>query len=106
MRRALKTSRARFLAFLKMTPLLSGRSGRGGGWNRQRTATTPNPSLPRRGIIFTAGGEPKDDEFFARDDRPKEVFTRTLKRQTYLAQQILKTKVRAQRVEARLCHKT
>jgi hypothetical protein len=51
-----------------MTPLLSGRRGRGGGWYRQRTATTPTPSLPRRGIIFIAGGEPKNHELFARND--------------------------------------
>jgi hypothetical protein len=53
---------------MKMTPLLSGRRGGGGGWHRRRLATTPNPSLPRRGMIFITGGEPKDHEAFAQDD--------------------------------------
>ena len=36
---------------LKMTPLLSGRRGGGGAWLARRPATTPDPSLPRRGIF-------------------------------------------------------
>jgi hypothetical protein len=31
------------------------------------SATTPDPSLPRRGIIFIADGEPKDHEVSAED---------------------------------------
>jgi hypothetical protein len=34
-----------------------------------RLATTPDPSLPRRGITFTTIGEPKDNEVFAGDER-------------------------------------
>jgi hypothetical protein len=44
----------------KMTPLLSVRRGRGGGWYRRQMTASPNPSLSRRGIIFIAGGDPKD----------------------------------------------
>jgi hypothetical protein len=43
----------------------------GQGWwvVSSTTATTPNPSLPRRGIIFMTGGEPKDHEVSARNDK-------------------------------------
>jgi hypothetical protein len=37
-----------------MTPLLSGRRSRGGGWYRRQSAITPDPSLSRRGIVFSA----------------------------------------------------
>jgi hypothetical protein len=40
----------------------------GGGWCPRRTATTPNPSLPRRGIVLMTSGEPRDHEVFAQDD--------------------------------------
>ena len=32
-------------------------------------STTPDPSLRRRGIIFMHGGEPKDHDVFARNDK-------------------------------------
>jgi len=45
---------------MKMAPLLSGRRGR--GWwvaTSAFRATTPDPSLIRRGIIFMHGVEPR-----------------------------------------------
>jgi hypothetical protein len=55
---------------MKMAPLLSGRRGRG-WWVAMSAlqATTPDPSLTRRGIIFMHGGEPKDHEILARNDK-------------------------------------
>jgi len=60
-----------------MTPLLSGRRGGGGGWYPQQTATTPDPSLPRRGIVLVTSGEPRDHELFAQNDSVQE-FLRSL----------------------------
>ena len=40
----------------------------GGGWSCWRTATTPNPSLPRRGITFITGIDPKNRALFAQND--------------------------------------
>jgi PIN domain nuclease of toxin-antitoxin system len=52
---------------MKMTPLLSGRRGR--GWRVAASAfpaTTRSPFLMRRGIIFMRGGELKDKDPFDR----------------------------------------
>jgi hypothetical protein len=63
---------------MKKAPLLNGRRGRGWWVAAQGfRATTPDPSLTRRGIIFMHGGEPKDHDIFAQDDR-REVFFRSL----------------------------
>ena len=59
-----------FFAAMRMAPLLSGRRGRGGECQRHGGINhPPDPSLRRRGIIFMHGGEPKDREAFAQNDR-------------------------------------
>jgi len=40
----------------KTTPLLSPRTGYGGGWYPLRMPTNPSPSLPRRGIVLRGRG--------------------------------------------------
>jgi hypothetical protein len=65
---------------MKMAPLLSGRKGRG-WWVAASAfrATTPDPSLIRRGIIFMHRDEPKDDGIFAQNDSLEGFFSSLLK---------------------------